>query len=103
MMRAGVVANRRQRDRHVEDRAVAVDPLGLERLDPLALADPLQDVGLLVAAVRRDDAGDGPADRLGGGVAEHLLGAGVPRQDVAGRLLVRIASSDDSTTAASSA
>ena len=51
--------------------------------DALALTDPPQQLGFLVAPVDRHHARDAAADDLGGGVAEHPLGAGVPRQDAA--------------------
>ena len=52
-------------------------------IDPLGPLDAFEDLQLLVAAVLGDDHVDRSADDLVGGVAEHVPGAGVPRQDVA--------------------
>ena len=47
---AVLVADRRDGQRHVDDAAAAGDALRLERLDPLASPDALEDLELLVAA-----------------------------------------------------
>ena len=75
------VADRGDGQRDVEPAAVLARPHRLEVLDPLAAAEPVQDVALLVQPLGRDDQGDRPADGLGGGVAEEPLGPGVPRPD----------------------
>jgi hypothetical protein len=84
---AGLVANRRQGDRHRQHGAVAGDALGLELRHAFAVADAAQELSFLGLAMRWDDPGDRAADGLGGGVAEHLLGAGIPRQDDPGERL----------------
>ena len=53
------------------------------------------------ACRRRDQHGHRLADRLLGGVAEQPLGAAVPAGDHAVEILLMMASSDDSTIAAS--
>ena len=50
-------------------------------LDPLALADTVEDVVDFGAPVRRDDDVDAAADRLGGRIAEQALGGAVPAGD----------------------
>ena len=81
MMRPVAVADGGDRQRDVEPPAVLGHPDGLEVLDPLPAAEPLQDRGLLVLPLRRDDQGDRPADGLLGRVAEQPLGPGVPDRD----------------------
>src|SRR6185437_12495603 len=77
----GVVLDRRDRQRDVDDGAVLAAPLRLVAGDPLAPADPLEDAGDLVALTRRHEQADVAADRLLGGIAEDPLGPGVPARD----------------------
>src|SRR6185312_9601480 len=77
----GVVLDRRDRQRDVDDDAVLAEPLRLVAGDPLAPADTLEDAGDLVALTGRHEQADVPADGLLGGIAEDPLGPGVPARD----------------------
>jgi hypothetical protein len=56
-------------------------------VDALAAADAREDRILLADAIRRDHERDGPAQCLGGRIAEQLFGAAVPRRDDAVEIL----------------
>jgi hypothetical protein len=75
------VPDRRYRDRDRDPPPVLGDAGGLEMVDALSRADPLDDPGFLVVQFRRDDRGDVLADDLRGQVAENPGGTAVPRLD----------------------
>ena len=67
------VADRRDGQRNVDAASILVLPDGLEVIDPLAAVNLLEDRGLFVETVGRDDNGDRPADNLFGRKAEKVL------------------------------
>ena len=81
MMRPVAVADRGDGQRDVEPAAVLGHPHRLEVLDPLAAAEPRQDLLLLVQPLRRDDQGDRPADGLRGACSRR---AARPRRSTTG-------------------
>ena len=82
-----LVANRRDGERDVEQRAVLALPHGLEVIDALVTPDSREHFVFLRAPLLWDDQGDRPANHLVGGVAEHLLRGAVPALDDAVEIL----------------
>ena len=78
---AGVVLDRRDRQRHVDALAVTSHALGLEVLDPPPGLEARDDLVFFRDAIRRNDERDVAADRLLRRVAEQPLGGGVPALD----------------------
>src|SRR6266567_2309953 len=74
------ILDRRDRERHFDGVAILVHADRLEAADA-ALFDILQDAGLLLWSIRREQRCDWAAQHLGGSVAEHALGAGIPTDD----------------------
>ena len=77
------VTDGRERQRHIEILAELRHSHRFVRLDPLPASQALQNHGFFMPSVRRDEHHDRPANRLGGLVAEQVLGTGVPGEDVA--------------------
>ena len=67
------VADRRDRQRDVDQRAVLAPAHRVEVLDPLAAANAAEDHVLFGKAIRRNQHRDRLPDGLGGGVSEQLL------------------------------
>ena len=77
---AALVANRRDRQRHVHERAVLVAADRFEVLDGQTLTDLLvHDIFLVLAFVRKDR-DDGAADHFGLAEAVEALGGTIPRR-----------------------
>ena len=84
---AGGIDHRRDGEKDLETAAILGHSLGLERIDPPALPQPLEDRPELMQALRRDDEVDRTADSLFCGIAVARLRAGVPaRHDPVQRL-----------------
>ena len=81
------IPHRRDRQRNVDQRAVLAPPHGFIVIDAFTASDAPKDRRFLLLQVRRDQDGDGLADDLVGGVAEHALGALVPAVDDAIKVL----------------
>ena len=77
------VVDERDPHRDIDPPAVLAQTDGLERLDALAARELREDPRVLVAPVGRHEHPEWAADRLGGGVAEELLGRPVPALDLA--------------------
>ena len=75
------IPHRRDRQRNVDQRAVLAPPHGFIVLNAFTAPDARKDRRFLVLQMRRNQDGDGLADDLVGGVAEHALGALVPGAD----------------------
>ena len=90
-------------ERDVHEAAVLPAAHRLEVVDLLPASDSLQDPGHLVPAVRSRDDRDRAADHLLARVAEEPFGTAVPARDDPSRDLLTMASSDESTIAASRA
>ena len=78
---SGLVADRRNGQRYVEQASVLCDADGFEVISALTPAQPGKNHLLFALAVIRNDQQNGPADRLGRGVAEQTLGTAVPRRN----------------------
>src|SRR5262249_38690749 len=72
------VANRRDRERDVEQAAVLAPADGFEVVDALAASDARENFGLFIEPVGRDQDGDRLSDHLCSLIAEQTLGALVP-------------------------
>jgi hypothetical protein len=81
------VADRRDREFHVEQAAIARAAHGLEAADALAGEQPRHDRVFFGAAIFRDDERDVAAHGLVGRVAEHARRRDVPRDDDAAGVL----------------
>ena len=79
--RAARVADRRDRHRDRDPLAILRHARGPVVLDAFAAAEPVQDLRQLVGALRGDDDGDRPTDRLVRRVAVEPLGPRVPAHD----------------------
>jgi len=75
------VAHGRDSQRDIEAMTVLVNPQRLVAVDPLAAANPRQDLGFLVVKLRGNDPCDGLADHLLGGEAKQPLRPFVPGDD----------------------
>ena len=80
-------ADRRDRERDRDQRAVLVLSNRLEMIDGLATANPGQDFRFLAEAVGGYDGRDRPADHFLRRVAEHALRPKIPRRDDAVQVL----------------
>ncbi len=78
---AGLVLDRRDRQRHVDASAVLGQAHRLEMVRPQPRSQPLEDPGQVIAAIRRYQARDRPTDDLRLLVAVHPLGPVVPGDD----------------------
>ena len=86
-MTPGGIANRRDRQRDRDQRAVLAPPNRVEVLDAFAAANAPEHHVLFGKAIRRDQHRDRLPDGLVGGVAEQLLGAAIPGGDDAVEIL----------------
>ena len=84
---AGIVANRRDRQRNRDQRAVLALTNRFEVSDGLAGPDAGEDHVLLGLAIGRNDHANRLADGFSRGVAEHALGGPIPGSDDAVQVL----------------
>ncbi len=74
----GGVPDRRDRERDVDPRAVLPDPDGIGEIHPLAAAEAVQQVALVLVKLLRDEHEDRLAHHLAFAVTKDPLGGGVP-------------------------